>query len=49
LQVTYNQSNSTKITIAIPADTEPGKYTVDFTGTSGLLSDSTSIKIVVVC
>jgi hypothetical protein len=48
LQVTYNQSNSTKITIAIPAVAEPGKYTVEFTGTSGLLSDSTSIKIVVV-
>lgn len=48
LQVAYNQSNSTKVTIAIPADTEPGKYTVDFTGTSGSLSDSTSIKIVVV-
>jgi uncharacterized membrane protein len=48
LKVTYNQSNSTKVTIAIPADAELGKYTVDFKATSGPLSDSTSIKIVVV-
>ena len=48
LKVMYNQSNSTKVSIAIPTDTEPGKYTVEFTGTSSSLSDSTSIKIVVV-
>jgi hypothetical protein len=30
----YNQSNSTKVSIAIPTDTEPGKYTVEFKGTS---------------
>lgn len=48
LQVTYSQSNSTKVTMAIPADAEPGKYTVDFKATSGPLFDTTSIKIVVV-
>jgi len=49
LKVMYNQSNSTKVTIAVPAGAESGKYIVDFKGqgAGSLLSDTTSVKIVV--
>ncbi len=49
LKIAYNQTSSTTITIAVPAGTESGKYTIDLKGLgiSSSLTDTTSVKIIV--
>ena len=53
VNIKYNQAGIAKVTFNIPANTEPGKYIIDFKGTaipaafSGITVDTTSIKIVV--
>jgi uncharacterized membrane protein len=53
VNIKYNQAGIAKVTFNIPANTEPGKYIIDFKGTatpaafSGISIDTTSIKIVV--
>jgi len=45
LKVTYNSSNSTKLSIVTPSDTTPGRYKISVAGASGSLTHWANVTV----
>jgi len=48
VQVKYNESAKSTLSVAVPSNAAPGKYNITITGTSGALTHSTNVTVLII-